>query len=293
MKMLYKFVRSLLGMFISTAVGAGVIIGDDDRKDVYEIQDQKIREMAKSTAALIKKQNLEKLEDGRYKLKGLQLSKTYRLCEDEKFSDESLIANCSASLIADNKILTAAHCVERKDHTPGNMGMKDYYIVFNYHKLTPGQTEFIVNANDVYELKKEIFHDFNMSTAVDLAVYELDRPADKAPLKYSRNDKSDVGTPLFMLGHPYGISLKLSDNSAITEVMAKRHTFRNHLDAFSVNSGSAIFNADSMEIIGVLVRGTGQNITNRGRECKEWDRGDAANHYMEGNYLWSLPKNLN
>jgi V8-like Glu-specific endopeptidase len=293
MRFLFKFLRSIIGMFISTAVGAGVIIGDDDRKDVYEITDSHISTIAKSTVALIPKERVIKMDDGRYLLKHKLLTDMFKMCANENFADESIIANCSGSLIANNKILTAAHCVD-KDETPhAYLRMRDYYAVFNYHKLYPAQTEFIVESSDVYELKKSVYHQFDHHE--DIAIFELDRKVeDKTPLKYNRKSHDQVGTPVFMLGHPLGISLKLSDNSNITEVDNKRITFRHQLDTFSVNSGSSVFNAETYEIIGVLVRGTGNNVMDDARGCKRWHQVEANHpkHWLEANYLWNIPKFL-
>lgn len=293
MRFLFKFFRSIIGMFISTAVGAGVIIGEDDRKDVYEIEDALIREFAKSTVALIPKERVLPMADGRYLLQHKTLVDYFKLCADENFADESIIANCSGSLIDKDKILTAAHCVNRDDERNAYLRMRDYYVVFNYHKLYPGQTEFIVESSDVYELKKMLYHQFDKNE--DVAIFQLDRNVQaRTPLKYKRKSRAARGTPVYMLGHPLGISLKLSDHSHITAVDKKRLSFRHQLDTFSVNSGSSIFNANTNEIIGVLVRGTGNNVMDDPRGCKQWHKveADSPDHWLEANYLWNIPKFL-
>jgi V8-like Glu-specific endopeptidase len=252
-------------IFILTQSSYAVqILGTDDRQDIFEVQDQRIRELSKSIVALIPKNRLIKIDNSTYELVGSSLKENYKLCDDEKFSDESLIANCSASLIKKDIILTAAHCVTKDSESSKHYLKESYYAVFNYYKKNKNQKKFYVHRDDVYELKKEVYHLFDFSKDRDLALYQLDRVAvDKKPLNFDLNYRPHKGDELYMLGFPFGISMKYASNGQVTKVDGKMN-FHHNLDAFSVNSGSAIFKQGTDTIVAVLTAGTGRNIQNFG-----------------------------
>jgi hypothetical protein len=280
----------LLFIFIFTPLvnikSHALIFGDDDRKNIYEINNERIVNLAQSTGALIRKANLIKVDNTKYKLKGSNLVTQYNLCQDEKFSDELLIANCSFSLIDENQILTAAHCLDKKN-------IHDFVAVFNYQKKTADQITYFVSVDDVFEIDEQLYYDFDFRSGKDLAVFKLDRKSSRKKLNFNRKPKMKIGDPVFMLGHPYGLPLKLTDNGVITEILPKIDSFRHTLDTFSVNSGSAVFDANTFEVIGVLTRATGHNLKKQSRNCYEWFSGHESSDYSEANFLWKLPNSFN
>jgi hypothetical protein len=56
-----------------------------------------------------------------------------------------------------------------------------------------------------------------------------------------------------MLGHPTGLPLKFTSNGSLISV--KEDCFESKLDAFAGNSGSAVFDHISGEVIGILCKG--------------------------------------
>jgi V8-like Glu-specific endopeptidase len=282
--------QTLLALILSLLTTAALanIYGEDDRVSYYEIADEKIKELADSSVALIPKHNIERLADGRFKLKAKTLKEMLGMCEDSLFSLETLTANCSAALVKDDIILSAGHCVTKNG--AHDMGLNDYYAVFNYRKESAEQTEFFLNPNDVYELREFVYHQFVGAYGEDVTLIRLDRKADRKPLKIAKTKQTPVGTPLFILGYPLGVSLKLAMGSSILSYNHNELAFRHQLDAFSVNSGSPVFNLETLEIIGVHVRGTGGNLERSpGRTCDDWRAGDESRDWDEANYLVNLP----
>lgn len=265
------------------------IFDGDDRKDVYDYPLESYKTISRSIPALIQKNKLIKNGD-HYDIKADSLSKLVDFCPDTAFAAEAQLANCSASLIADDLVLTAAHCLEKSPTSPYHKSK--YVIAFDYKKDKDASELKSLKAKDTYEIESMPFYIFDWGSMHDVAILKLKRKVvDRKPLKLNLSYNYAKGLELFMIGYPLGISQKLTDEGQISSVNLKTNSFRHHLDTFSVNSGSAIFDKTSQEIIGVLVRGTGPNWAKYGRECNEWHT-DSETGYAEGNILSSLKKEI-
>jgi V8-like Glu-specific endopeptidase len=99
----------------------------------------------------------------------------------------------------------------------------------------------------------------------DYAVVKLSRPVTgHTPLNVRRQGNLEVNTPLFVVGHPAGLPVKWADGARVRSL--KSTYFIANLDTYGGNSGSAIFNANTREVEGILVRGEA-DYTMRG-ECR-------------------------
>jgi hypothetical protein len=146
-----------------------VIMGNDDRIDTVNSPVQ-YQLLGQSVAALIQKKNVTENSDGSFSLKGPKLIDR-GFCSNERFSNESIIANCSASLIAPNKILTAAHCFTN------GYDCQTYSAVFDYQNDQENISfEKKLDKNSVYNCKSIDYYDFDTKNpSIDLAVITLDR----------------------------------------------------------------------------------------------------------------------
>ena len=263
---------------------AGVIFGDDDRVERYDIVDPQIREISRSSVALIPKKNLL-IQDDNVEILRDSLQDVLGFCEDSNFSHQPQLANCSAALIGPDLVLTAAHCLNDKM----NFGCKDYNVVFDYVEEADGSIS--LSPENIYNCKEVIHHDFDdrfSSTFLDLAIIKLDRKVkDRKPLKMEFRSPS-IGEELYLLGYPLGIAQKLADNGERTRRKDSPNSFSHNLDSFSVNSGSPVFSAKTNKIIGVHVRGTGGNFQNVGN-CRDWNVGTDTD-FSEANDLRSIRK---
>jgi len=266
------------------------IFHQDDRKDFYQIQNEQIKKLSRSIPALIKKDKLNKTNMG-YEIKTKTLSSGFNFCDDANFSAEYQLANCSATLISEDLILTAAHCLDKNPND--SFHPSKYIIAFDYKKENPLNIEFLPKEN-VYEIENEMpIYVFDWDTMLDIAVLKLKRKVkDREPIKLNLNHHYAISTPLFVLGYPLGVSQKLTDDGVINSSGTQPNSFRHHLDTFSVNSGSGIFDANSLEVIGVHVRGTGQNYKKYGRECNDWYIGDPEKDYGEANMISPLKNEI-
>lgn len=259
------------------------IFDKDDRIDT-KFAPAHLQELARSVPALIQKTRIKELANGKLELVGNPMtSSSFNMCSDETFADESNIANCSASLIAKDKILTAGHCFNDNGYQ-----CSTYSLVFDYHAGSN-----IVEKSQVYNCKNIIFTKFDQTLAgIDLAIIQLDREVEgHEPVELNLKQNLKVNDPLIMIGYPLGISQKVVEDGKVLSVDKKNVSFNHDLDSFSVNSGSPIFSPDGKQV-GVLVRGTGPNLSNKsGEQCSRWhvaQKGD----YSAGNDLSPLSKIL-
>ena len=268
----------IIALFIfSLNLHAG-IINSDDRHEVSDAPVE-IQNIGKSIAALISKDRVTDLKNGYFSITGLDYIQDYNFCKDESFvTTQKLIANCSASLVGEDKIATAAHCIDLK----GEYTIDNYYIVFDY----TSEDGKVLSKDSIYEIESMPQHDFNFPNDKDVAILKLKRAVkDRKPLKVSKK-RIELGSEIYMLGFPLGLPMKYHDNGFVINSTTKyngKHSFTHSLDTFSVNSGSSIFSTKTNEIIGILVRGYGANyeLDNKAK-CNRWGQGD--DHLGEANY---------
>ncbi|CBW27805.1 putative exported protein [Halobacteriovorax marinus SJ] len=275
--------QKFIFLFLISLVAHGGIVNSDDRHEI-QYSPLHIQEIAKSIAALIPKKNMTQLPNGDYKLHGLSYVDDLNFCSDERFvNEQKMIANCSASLIGRKDILTAAHCID-EDH---GYSIRDYYIVFDYKFNAETKSHIVVPKSSVFEINKLKQYTFDFPGDKDIARLELkEAPKNRKILKLARK-RISLSSEIYMLGFPFGLPMKYHDNGYITSettFLNGQDSFTHSLDSFSVNSGSSIFDANTNEIVGVLVRGTGLNYTlDKERNCNIWGQGD--HHFGEANYI--------
>lgn len=270
----------LLFVFIIPQAFADILGPTDDRAPISE-QSVEIQYLASSVPALIQNFRLQRKDQETTTLLGLPLIEKMKMCKEERFSEESITANCSASLIAPDLVLTAAHCLYGEDYQ-----CPSYSVVFDYHGKE------VLNEN-IYKCREVKFFSFDLRNAgIDLAVIKLDRIVKgRKPVRLSTQLKK--GEELFMIGYPLGISQKITTNGIVKAIFKDLYSFRHNLDSFSVNSGGPIFN-DKHEQVGVLVRGTGSNLVmNEAANCYNWGSEPEEKGFAEGNLIFPIVNFLN
>ncbi len=240
----------------STFAHGRAIYGEDNRIDTFA-SSSFFQSLAQSTAALVDRDNI-KIRGRSAELLGPDLGTFYRLCPDQRFFHQPFVATCSGYLVAPDIIATAGHCFESKDRC------SRYDWVFNYKVEDVNQAHVTVNAQDVYRCKAILARALNRTS--DFALIQLDRPvAGARPVKLATS--FEIGTPLVMIGHPSGLPQKVADQAVIKSMSATE--FKANVDAFQINSGSAVFNAKNGELVGTLVRGVVDYQNNPQRHCSE------------------------
>ncbi len=254
----------IVALIISTMMSVGfvsispkVIYGDDNRLDIYQVEDQNILLLADATVALISKDYFRDNGFDGFNLKNSKYGKSNNLCSEESFYQQPSLAGCSGVLIAEDLIATAGHCVNN------TAGCKRSSFVFDY-KMTDSNTPPIASVyENVYNCKEIVKRE--LSETVDYAIIRLDRPVKKRiPVKLQHSSVQE-GDELFVIGHPAGLPTKFADGAKVRTVSSTH--FSANLDTYEGNSGSAVFNAKTLEMVGVLVRGSDDFIYDRKRKC--------------------------
>ena len=272
--------KLVIAIFHIQFVMAGVF-GIDDRIDRYQITNPLIREAAISSAALIPKTRIDQSQEELVVMQRSLVSGN-GFCTEEKFANHLAIANCSAALIADDLVLTAGHCIDDSM----DYGCDDYNIVFDYARTSDKQVK--LQKKNIYNCKEIIHYDFDFfnGTWLDLAIIKLDRKVlDRRPLKVESR-KMQVGEELFMVGHPLGVSQKVSQTGHVTRIDKNVNSYNHNLDTFSCNSGSPVFSKATGNIVGVLVRGSGPNYVKE-NGCNKWYQANEED-FHESNDLLSI-----
>lgn len=250
----------------TSATGAKVIYGEDDRKDVYEV-DGPLRDLAmRSIVAILQPSSLDESDSSNVRIVSDPVGRALGLCRSERFWDDPFAAVCSGTLIADDLVLTAGHCFGKslagRPTGPAAQACKDRRFVFGYYKESPDEMHRLT-SHDVFTCAELVAFrnqgamvDFSR-VDLDFAIVRLDRPATPrfAPARLRADRSMSMGSPLTVLGFPSGTPLKIAANGQVMAVRAEGDSYSATVDTFSGNSGSGIFDSRSLEQVGVLLGG--------------------------------------
>lgn len=235
------------------------VYGDDNRRDYWQIE-RKYRELADSVVSIWHDSGMDLSADGRgYLLKNQTLAGEGSVyCPDIKFAGQKTGALCSGSLVGEDLVLTAGHCVIDLPE----YGCAHMKIAFGYDSRPDGSTPDELPARDVYSCREVVarYVDSESEAAApkggDYALIRLDREVTgRRPLRLRRSGEISTGAPLFVMGHPLGLPFKMADRASVRNTDQKDGYFMADLDAFKGNSGSPVFNAVTGRIEGVLTAG--------------------------------------
>lgn len=238
---------ALAGGLASAQVNGEVIYGSDDRIDLYQTQNSKLRSLADSTVALIPAASV-KAEGGVARLTTQPYGPSMSFCKDEPFYEQVTAAFCSGSLIAPDIVMTAGHCITSQSSCEGTK------FVFGFAVKEKGKMPTSVATKDVYGCKQLLGRE-QVNDGADWALIKLDRAVSgHTPLKLNQTGVIANKTPIVVIGHPAGLPTKIAGGSEVRD-NSKNGYFVANLDTYGGNSGSAVFNAKTGLIEGILVRG--------------------------------------
>jgi V8-like Glu-specific endopeptidase len=224
-----------------------LVYGVDDRKDIFQVTDPAVLARADSTVSLIDVSRITDNGDGTSTILTTTFGESHDLCEGERFRNQPTAARCSGFLVAPDLIATAGHCVNAN-----NLARNRF--VFGFRMINETEARVIIPNDQIFKGVAILTRE-EVSTGADYAVVRLDRPATgRTILKIRRNGKIDDGQPVYVIGHPSGLPQKYAPGADVRN-NAKTEFFTANLDTYGGNSGSPVFNEDTGDVEGILVRG--------------------------------------
>ena len=229
-----------------------VVYGDDSRLDYYEAGNEALQALTReSIAAMVNEGAVVYQGDGTVRLRSNTLGDSWNLCSGELFSDHPTAASCSGTLIDDDLLLTAGHCVQS--------GCSSNRWVFNYYYESEGNLAQRLEE-DVYECDEVVALSVpGRGGGADYGIVRLDRAVSNGHVPALFNMEQwpvENGDALHMVGFGSGIPAKIDSGGVVLgdNRGGSQDAFRGSVDAFGGNSGSGVFDAD-LNVVGILVAG--------------------------------------
>jgi V8-like Glu-specific endopeptidase len=252
-----------LGFTVASQADTKVIYGADNRLDIFETVNPLHLELAASTAAMVSKGSL-RTNEGMTSISGSSLS-SRGICKSERFADQITAANCSGFLVGDDLLVTAGHCIRSQRDCDGSNWIFDFGV--KVAQQNDG-SRFDVNTNDVYGCSEIVERDLSRSDSNDYALIRLDRKVlDRTPLTVRTEGRIETGVELVVIGHPTGLPTKIASGAWVRE-NSNNVYFSSNLDTFGGNSGSAVFDATTGMVEGILVRGETDYVYDFDQGCR-------------------------
>ena len=230
------------------------VYGADDRQDVYAHGDIWMQSLARqATTALMYTSAINTTNPNNVTFNGPTLGDGRNLCATERFRDDPTAAHCSGTLIDDDLVLTAGHCIDASR-------CADTRFVFNYYRDSATALH-TVTTSDIFSCASVVARRLDVVDGheLDYAVVRLDRRATPrftpAPVRRSSAALTN-GQRLGIIGFGAGLPAKIDTGGTVRDARASTlDYFVATTDSFAGSSGSGVWELGGYEIAGILVRG--------------------------------------
>jgi hypothetical protein len=231
-----------------------VIYGVDDRQEVVDVTDQAILEDADSVVLVCDENEVDDNGDGTSTLQTQNFGTSFNLCTSEPFREQPTSGFCSGFLVAPDIIATAGHCLDASNVTTRR-------FVFGFRMLDDTTARTVIENTEIYEGVEVIGHRL-VGDGADWALVRIDRPVpNHRVVRIRRDGQIPSNQPVHVIGHPVGLPTKVAGGAAVRDNSPPAFFVAN-LDTYGGNSGSPVFNSDTHDVEGILVRGETDFISN-------------------------------
>jgi hypothetical protein len=230
-----------------------VIYGTDDRIDVFQLPAGADLDDVSSVVALFRDTEVTNNGNGTSTLRTENFGTSRNLCPGERFREQPRGAFCSGFLVAADIIATAGHCIN-----DGNVTTVRFVFGFRMRDATTAET--VINNGEIYS-GVAIIGRQEVGDGPDWALVRIDRPVINhriAPIR--RAGRIGDSQAVHVIGHPSGLPTKFAGGAAVRNNQPNEFFVAN-LDTYGGNSGSPVFNSNTHEVEGILVRGESDFIT--------------------------------
>jgi hypothetical protein len=236
-----------------------VIYGEDNRLDLYQISDSAILQLADSTVGMVRNSSMKETGPDQIEVHAKPFGVEFDLCKDETFYSQPSPSMCSGFLVGEDLVATAGHCIV------GNEDCAKHSFVFGLNMKDAQNPVTTVSSSEVYKCKKIIKRE--QTEDQDYALIQLDRPVVGHRFLKLSESAPVMHDPIFVVGHPSGLPTKVGGGAHVRSTTDAY--FVSNLDTYGGNSGSAVFNAVTLEVVGILVRGDQDFGWNSTKGCTE------------------------
>ncbi|WP_141591636.1 trypsin-like serine protease [Myxococcus sp. AB056] len=241
-----------------------VVYGPDNRTDVYAYPASVLRTRAeKSTVALMNPSDFNASNPNNVTFNGSTLQSAYNLCSTQRFLNDPTSAFCSGTLIDDDLVLTAGHCITSASACANTR------FVFNFYRTSATTLQTVTTA-DIFSCQSIVARQQGTvgGRNLDFAVVRLDRPAtprfEPAPIRPG-NTALPLNTGVSVIGSGSGIPFKIDDGGWVRDARAGTlDYFVANTDTFGGNSGSGVYENNNVTVAGILVRGVTDYVSQGG-----------------------------
>jgi hypothetical protein len=224
-----------------------VIYGVDDRQDLFQVTDQSILDSGDSVVSLWNVASVVDNGNGASTLITQNYGASQNLCSGEPFRNQPVGAFCSGFLVAPDIIATAGHCVDT-----GNVATTRF--VFGYRMTDATNAQIVVDNGEIYRGTSLIGRRLTTG-GTDWALVRLDRQvANHRIATIRRAGMIPNNQAVYVIGHPSGLPIKYAPGANVRD-NSPAEFFVANLDTYGGNSGSPVFNVNTHEVEGILVRG--------------------------------------
>jgi V8-like Glu-specific endopeptidase len=240
---------------------APVVYGTDNRTDVYAHADATLRARAQqSTVALVAPGDINSSNPNNVTFSASTLQSAYNLCSTQRFLNDPTPAFCSGTLIDDDLVLTAGHCVTSASDCTNTR------FVFNFYRTSATALQTVTTA-DIFSCQSIVARQQAVVNGrnLDFAVVRLDRAASPrftpAPIR-AGNSPLNAGQSVTVIGSGSGIPFKIDSGGTVRDARASTvDYFVANTDTFGGNSGSGVYENGGYTVAGILVRGETDYVT--------------------------------